>query len=171
MPHALLHNLKHNRVLHERIILLTVKIVDQPYWPEEDRAVRDSMGEGFHRLILRYGFMEEVDVPAALTARTYSETGALTLEVRDRVRPSTGGTFRLAATGAGSSGERPTCERIDGPADLALDVADLGACWLGGASFRRLALAGRAEELADGAAATADRMFRTDPVPWCWVRF
>jgi KUP system potassium uptake protein len=66
VPHALLHNLKHNRVLHERIILLTVKIVDQPYWPEEDRAVRDSMGEGFHRLILRYGFMEEVDVPAAL---------------------------------------------------------------------------------------------------------
>ena len=66
VPHALLHNLKHNRVLHERIILLTVKIVDQPYWPENDRAVRDSMGEGFHRLVLRYGFMEEVDVPAAL---------------------------------------------------------------------------------------------------------
>ncbi|WP_445192976.1 potassium transporter Kup [Sphingomonas sp. Tas61C01] len=66
VPHALLHNLKHNRVLHERIILLTVKIVDQPYWPDHDRAVRDSMGEGFHRLVLRYGFMEEVDVPAAL---------------------------------------------------------------------------------------------------------
>ena len=66
VPHALLHNLKHNKVLHERIILLTVKIVDQPYWPEGDRAKRETMGDGFYRLVLRYGFMEEVDVPAAL---------------------------------------------------------------------------------------------------------
>jgi len=66
VPHALLHNLKHNKVLHERVILLTVKIVAQPYWPEAERAMRDEMGEGFYRLVLRYGFMEEVDVPAAL---------------------------------------------------------------------------------------------------------
>ncbi len=66
VPHALLHNLKHNKVLHERVILLTVKIVSQPYWPAHDRAVREDLGEGFHRLILRYGFMEDADVPAAL---------------------------------------------------------------------------------------------------------
>jgi KUP system potassium uptake protein len=66
VPHALLHNLKHNKVLHERVILLTVKIVQQPYWPEAERAIKEEMGEGFYRLILRYGFMEEVDVPAAL---------------------------------------------------------------------------------------------------------
>jgi KUP system potassium uptake protein len=66
VPHALLHNLKHNKVLHERVILLTVKIVGQPYWPAHDRAVRDELGDGFHRLILRYGFMEDADVPAAL---------------------------------------------------------------------------------------------------------
>ncbi|NYD90196.1 potassium transporter Kup [Sphingomonas melonis] len=66
VPHALLHNLKHNKVLHERVILLTVKIVQQPYWPEAERAINEEMGEGFYRLILRYGFMEEVDVPAAL---------------------------------------------------------------------------------------------------------
>jgi KUP system potassium uptake protein len=66
VPHALLHNLKHNKVLHERVILLTVKIVQQPYWPEAERASNDEMGDGFFRLILRYGFMEEVDVPAAL---------------------------------------------------------------------------------------------------------
>ena len=66
VPHALLHNLKHNKVLHERVILLTVKIVQQPYWPEAERAISEEMGEGFYRLILRYGFMEEVDVPAAL---------------------------------------------------------------------------------------------------------
>jgi KUP system potassium uptake protein len=66
VPHALLHNLKHNKVLHERVILLTVKIVDQPYWPEEDRAKRETLGEGFHRIVLRFGFMEEANVPAAL---------------------------------------------------------------------------------------------------------
>nr|WP_230481409.1 potassium transporter Kup [Sphingomonas sp. Leaf21] len=66
VPHALLHNLKHNKVLHERIILLTVKIVSQPYWPEDDRAKLDDLGHGFHRLVLRFGFMEEADVPAAL---------------------------------------------------------------------------------------------------------
>ncbi|MCU6455451.1 potassium transporter Kup [Sphingomonas sp. A2-49] len=66
VPHALLHNLKHNKVLHERVILLTVKIVAQPYWPEAERATRDGLGDGFYRLVLRYGFMEEVDVPAAL---------------------------------------------------------------------------------------------------------
>ena len=74
VPHALLHNLKHNKVLHERVILLTVKIVDQPYWPEQDRAHREELGEGFHRLILRYGFMEEADVPAAL--KQVNECGA-----------------------------------------------------------------------------------------------
>ena len=65
VPHALLHNLKHNKVLHERVILLTVKIVDMPYWTEM-RARREELGEGFHRLVLRYGFMDEIDVPAAL---------------------------------------------------------------------------------------------------------
>ncbi len=67
VPHALLHNLKHNKVLHERVILLTVKIVGQPFWPVEDRVHRDDLGEGFHRLVVRYGFMDEIDVPAALT--------------------------------------------------------------------------------------------------------
>ena len=66
VPHALLHNLKHNKVLHERVILLTVKIADQPYWPDHDRAKLESLGDGFHRLVIRYGFMDEVDVPAAL---------------------------------------------------------------------------------------------------------
>ena len=74
VPHALLHNLKHNKILHERIILLTVKIVDQPWWPEDDRSKLESLGEGFHRMVLRYGFMEEPDVPAAL--RHVSECGA-----------------------------------------------------------------------------------------------
>ncbi|MFM9829055.1 MAG: potassium transporter Kup [Sphingomonas sp.] len=66
VPHALLHNLKHNRVLHDRVVLLTVSIADQPYWPENERCEIADLGHGFHRMILRYGFIEEPDVPAAL---------------------------------------------------------------------------------------------------------
>jgi len=66
VPPALLHNLKHNRVLHERVILLTVKIVDAPYHPDAERFVHEELGQGFHRLILKYGFMEEADVPGCL---------------------------------------------------------------------------------------------------------
>jgi KUP system potassium uptake protein len=66
VPHALLHNLKHNKVLHERIILLTVRIEDVPYVPPEKRVEQKDYGSGFYRVVLRYGFMEEVDVPAAL---------------------------------------------------------------------------------------------------------
>jgi KUP system potassium uptake protein len=66
VPHALLHNLKHNKVLHERVILLTVRIEDIPYVPEEKRLETSDYGSGFFRVVLRYGFMEEIDVPAAL---------------------------------------------------------------------------------------------------------
>lgn len=66
VPHALLHNLKHNKVLHERIILLTVRIEDVPYVPDEKRSETEDYGHGFYRLKLRYGFMEDIDVPDAL---------------------------------------------------------------------------------------------------------
>lgn len=66
VPPALLHNLKHNRVLHERVILLTVKIRDVPYVEEESQLRLEDLGQGFHRLIVEYGFMQELDVPGAL---------------------------------------------------------------------------------------------------------
>lgn len=66
VPHALLHNLKHNKVLHERVILLTVKIADEPFIVECDRVWHEDLGQGFHRMIIRYGFMQDADVPAAL---------------------------------------------------------------------------------------------------------
>ncbi|WP_244624695.1 potassium transporter Kup [Sphingomonas sp. So64.6b] len=70
VPHALLHNLKHNKVLHERIILLTVKIMDEPYYPDDGRCYLEDLGLGFHRMVLKYGFMQEPDVPAALARIT-----------------------------------------------------------------------------------------------------
>jgi KUP system potassium uptake protein len=66
VPHALLHNLKHNKVLHERVILLTVRIEDVPYVSAEKRLDTHDYSSGFFRVILRYGFMEEIDVPSAL---------------------------------------------------------------------------------------------------------
>ncbi|USI73961.1 potassium transporter Kup [Sphingomonas morindae] len=65
-PPALLHNLKHNKVLHERVVILTVKIVGQPVVQEERRVMPEDLGSGFHRIVLRYGFMQDIDVPAAL---------------------------------------------------------------------------------------------------------
>ena len=70
VPHALLHNLKHNRILHERIILLTIDIKDVPYVDEAKRFDCSDLGNGFHRVIIRYGFMQGVDVPAALSEIT-----------------------------------------------------------------------------------------------------
>ncbi|MEO6255568.1 MAG: potassium transporter Kup [Sphingomicrobium sp.] len=67
VPHALLHNLKHNKVLHERVILLTVRIEDVPYVAEAKRVEAREYSAGFFRVKLRYGFMEEIDVPAVLS--------------------------------------------------------------------------------------------------------
>jgi len=66
VPPSLLHNLKHNRCLHERVMLLTVVIADTPYVETERRCELTDLGEGFFRLVLRFGFMEESDLPAAL---------------------------------------------------------------------------------------------------------
>ncbi|MFC3101250.1 potassium transporter Kup [Altererythrobacter lauratis] len=65
-PSALLHNIKHNKVLHERVVVLTVQIEDVPYVDEANRIETHDLGEGFYRVILHYGFMQETDVPAAL---------------------------------------------------------------------------------------------------------
>jgi len=65
-PSALLHNLKHNQVLHERNVLLTVIVEDKPYVTKGNRLLVDDMGKGFYRVRIYYGFMERPDLPAAL---------------------------------------------------------------------------------------------------------
>ncbi|HEU4651319.1 MAG TPA: potassium transporter Kup [Croceibacterium sp.] len=65
-PSALLHNIKHNKVLHERVVVLTVKIASVPYVDPAERFSINEVGDGFFRVVLNYGFMEETDVPAAL---------------------------------------------------------------------------------------------------------
>jgi len=65
-PPAFLHNLKHNKILHERIIILQVDTMDVPRVPEAKRVEVERLGKGFYSVIARYGFMEQPDVPAAL---------------------------------------------------------------------------------------------------------
>jgi KUP system potassium uptake protein len=67
-PAAFLHNLKHNKVLHERIIILQVETMDVPRVAEINRVEVERLGKGFYTVIARYGFTEQPDVPAALRA-------------------------------------------------------------------------------------------------------
>jgi KUP system potassium uptake protein len=66
LPSALLHNIKHNQVLHERVVILTVLIEEVPYYSPEKRSEVMAEGEGFYRVVLKYGFMDEIDVPGDL---------------------------------------------------------------------------------------------------------
>lgn len=65
-PPALMHNLEHNKVLHERVVLLTVKTKQTPYVEAEARVQIESLGHEFYRMIINYGFMEDPDVPRVL---------------------------------------------------------------------------------------------------------
>ena len=66
IPSALLHNLKHNQVLHERVLILTVQVEAIPHVGPSDRIEADDLGRGFYTVVLHYGFMDDVDIPQAL---------------------------------------------------------------------------------------------------------
>ncbi len=66
VPHALLHNLRHNRVLHERVVLATVAAVPRPRVEESARVAVKRLTDRFYRVTIYYGFMDRPDVPAAL---------------------------------------------------------------------------------------------------------
>jgi predicted acetyltransferase len=99
-----------------------------------------------------------VDVPGALAARSYSDADPVVIEVVDTLLPANSGTWHVSAEGV---------EQTTAPADLRLDVAQLGSVYLGGFDFGRLARACRLEELTTAAAARADELFRTAVEPWC----
>ena len=66
VPNALLHNLKHNKVLHERVVILTIIVEDVPFVPKEDYIWIENLCHGFVRISGHYGFKETPDVPALL---------------------------------------------------------------------------------------------------------
>ncbi len=66
VPNALLHNLKHNKVLHERVVVLSIVNEDIPYVPKEDYVWIEDMGHGFWKVTGHYGFKEQPDIPTML---------------------------------------------------------------------------------------------------------
>ena len=94
---SLLHNLKHNKVLHEQVLFVTVQNLDVPEVPARSAAPKSSeLAPGIHRVILRYGFMESPNIPRALED----------LQGTDPVRPDAGQLFpRPRGVGAGHGAE------------------------------------------------------------------
>lgn len=73
-PLALLHNLKHNKVLHDQVVLLTVRTAEVPFLSNlKDRVVLEKVGDGFWRVQIHFGFMEKPDVPVALASLKQTE--------------------------------------------------------------------------------------------------
>ncbi|MCX7380232.1 MAG: potassium transporter Kup [Alphaproteobacteria bacterium] len=68
VPSALLHNLKHNKVLHERVLFLTVQNIDVPEVRAGERAEVSELAPGIHRVLIRYGFMESPNIPRELAS-------------------------------------------------------------------------------------------------------
>jgi predicted acetyltransferase len=120
----------------------------------EPRRLRADIGDALWTRI--------VDVAPALAARRYATDGRLVIEVADEFCEWNDGIWELAVEGG-----VPVVQRTTAAADLACDVTDIGAAYLGGFGFRQLADAGRIRELQPGAIARADALFRTERAPWC----
>jgi KUP system potassium uptake protein len=73
VPGALLHNLKHNKVIHEHTILLSVQTEEVPYVSQENRVVIDYLGGGIYRIMASYGFSETADIPALLASIQFTD--------------------------------------------------------------------------------------------------
>jgi len=75
VPIALLHNMKHNKIIHERVVLLTVLVEETPFVTEDRRLEHRLLAPNFHRLIVRYGFMESPNLPKALAHARSDQLG------------------------------------------------------------------------------------------------
>lgn len=107
-----------------------------------------------------------VHIPAALGGRRYAAEGRVVFEVYDAFRPDNSGRYLLEG---GPDGARCAC--TDAEPDLDVQVADLGAAYLGGVGFTTLARAGRVTEKTRGALRRADAMFACEPQAWCATGF
>lgn len=81
VPMALLHNLKHNHVLHERVLLMRMQVESTPYVEDNDRVEVTHLEHNFHSVVVKYGFMEEPDIPRALALLRVREFHFSLLEI------------------------------------------------------------------------------------------
>lgn len=114
-----------------------------------------------------------MDLPAALTGRRYACPVDVVIEVTDRQRPGNAGRWRLSAGAAvpGGAGFAASCERTTDPADLSLDIAELGAAYLGGTRLSAPAGADLVTEHRPGAVRQLSAAMSWDPAPWCPLIF
>lgn len=110
-----------------------------------------------------------VDVPAALTKRSYAAPVDAVIEVADEACPWNAGRWRLRASGPG--GDWATCQRTGDPAEVSLPVAALGAAYLGGTRLGALAGAGLVTQRRPGALTALSAAMSWDPAPWCPMIF
>jgi predicted acetyltransferase len=146
--------------------LFGVDLMDRiraPRLPPDHLLLRAVAQPRRMRIDLRDGlFLRLVELAAALEGRSYDVDGAVVLEVRDDFCPWNAGRWRLAVEGG-----RGRLVRSAASADLALDVAALGAAYLGGVTFAQLARAGQVDQLSADGLVRAGRLFRADVAPWC----
>jgi predicted acetyltransferase len=145
-----------------------VAVVEMQARPLDD-PIRWRLTEPRQLEVIRqsdYLWVRLLDIPRALSARSYDVEGELVIEVDDPFRPQLSGRYRLEGSPKGGS-----CERSDTAPDLALSITELGALYLGGMSAARLADAGRIDERQPGALHLADSMFRWNVLPFCSTRF
>lgn len=114
-------------------------------------------------------WLRVLDVARTFEARSYAASGRLVLEVDDALGHAAG-RYLLEVDEAGAATVTEALEGTDAPA-LALTAAELGALYLGGTSATTLARAGRVRELAEGAAAAADSLLRSERAPWLSIWF
>jgi predicted acetyltransferase len=120
----------------------------------EPRRLRADVGDALWTRI--------VDVASALAGRRYATDGRIVLEVADEFCEWNDGVWELSV----ESGV-PVVQPTSAAAELACDITDIGAVYLGAFGFRQLADAGRVRELHPGAVARADALFRSERQPWC----
>ena len=143
----------------------TVRLMDRPV----DDPVRWRLADPRRLRVTEVGdqlWVRLLDLPGALAARRYAVEGTLVLEVTDPLRPRNQGRFRLEGGPEGA-----VCEPTRAEPDLALDIADVGAAYLGGVSLVSMARAERVAELNPGVLLMADRMFAASPPPICTTHF
>jgi predicted acetyltransferase len=127
------------------------------YLVDEPRRLGARLGDGL--------WVRVLDVPAALVARRYAAPLDVVLEVGDAIIARNAGRWRLRAAADGTAVCEPVADSAPEPADLACDVADLGAAYLGGTSLGQLALTGRVRELTPGALRRAAAAFTWHVAP------
>jgi len=137
--------------------------VDDPllYQLADPRRARPQLTDGL--------WVRIIDVPGALTGRRYAAPVDVVLEVRDDLLPSNAGRWRLTVGGDGVA----TCVPVaaGSAVDVALDVTELGAAYLGGTKLGALAAAGLVTELRPGALGPLSAAMGWDPAPWCPMVF